>query len=277
MLHSITSLRLVSQKTFAPSAFKRNTDLKDWVLAVKNVDEKLRDDHKQSHDIYLEEAAWNNKHAALASNSCNANITSKAAAAPVGVKNYHHLLDEECALLKKYNGCFKCYYYNQDHGAKDNICDFPDGHTYKMITAQQDAAGNPQGTRAVAAITTATEEADVTDDEGNFAAAVMQSAALGDGSFSESDGAHMVLIHPEVIKELCLECFALKKPKEVSVTINNGKTKKNMLLTHYVKLSVTSLDNAWMSKTVYAIIAPRLLSGYNLLHPQPVSPPPLTK
>jgi hypothetical protein len=71
------------------------------------------------------------------------------------------------------------------------------------------------------------------------------------------NGAHVVLIHPDTVSELQLKCFKLKKPEKLSVAISDKK-KETMTLIDYVKFSVTSLDNAWTSKPIFAIIAPGL-------------------
>jgi len=173
------------------------------------------------------------------------------------------------------------------------------------------------------------------EDEDDYIAAVMPSAVLGNGSFSESDvspplrskhfvakfnifadhldfpltysslvdnGAHLVLIRPEVVDQLRLQRHPLKTPEIVSVAIEDGKKKKRMKLYHYVKFAVTSTDNVWTSKVIHAIVAPGLCmplilglpflihndivtdhalrscidkkSGYNILNPSRVHPPP---
>ena len=117
-----------------------------------------------------------------------------------------------------------------------------------------------------------------------------------------NNGAHLVLIHPEVVDALRLECHLLKVPETISVAISKTKKKVKMTLHHYVKFVVTSIDNAWTLKTVHAIIAPGLCmpvilgllflthndivtdhkerscidkkTGYNLMNPTPVVPPP---
>ena len=129
------------------------------------------------------------------------------------------------------------------------------------------------------------------DDDDNFVATVMPSAILSNSSFSESDispplclkhfvakfqifvdhldfpltyvflvdnGAHLVLIHPEVPDELRLQHHPLKKPEIVSVAIEDGKKKKKMTLYHFVKFTVMSTDNIWTSKVIYALVAPGL-------------------
>jgi len=132
----------------------------------------------------------------------------------------------------------------------------------------------------------------ILSEEDNFVTVVMPSAVLGNGSFSEDDvspplhskhfvakfnivamhldfplmfsmlidnGAHVVLICPKVIDVLKLKCHLLQTPETVSVAISeNNKKKVKMTLHYYIKLEVTSLDNAWTSKAVHAIITPRL-------------------
>ena len=174
---------------------------------------------------------------------------------------------------------------------------FPAAAGYKKVTATRDAMGNapkettpflPNKEKSVAAIFP--EDTPMSSEEDNVVAAVMPSAVLGNSSFSEGDvsptlhkrhlilkfqiaaqhldfplkfnamldnGAHVVLIHPDTISELQLERFKLKKPKKVSIAISDKK-KETMTLVDYVKFSVTSLDNAWTSKPIFAIIAPGL-------------------
>ena len=331
------------------------TDLKKWVQAVKEADEMLRDDYKCSRDIFAEEAALHaQKHPALTSHSHFANIGANAMTnTPSGSTNAQmrkcpKLEPEERKLLAEHNGCFKCRRFNQSHGAHLCSNDFPDGNKYQKVTPYRDAVGNApksyhdvaKGTagskgKAVAAVTDATAEESNASEEDDYVTAVMPSAVLRNGSFSEDDmspplhskhfvakfniaaahldfplmfsmlidnGAHLVLIHPEVVEALKLKHHPLKVPETVSIAISeNNKKKVKMTLHHYVKFEVTSLDNAWTSKTVHAIITPGLCMpvilglpflihndivtdhkarscidkkcGYNLLNPVPVSPP----
>ena len=168
------------------------------------------------------------------------------------------------------------------------------------------------------------------------------SAVLGNGSFSEGDtsvsvpplkskhfvwkcnvdgplvdfpvttsalidnGAHLVLIRPQLVAQLGLTVFDLLEPEQVDVAFDSSNKKKTkQLLTSYVRLSVTSTDGSFKSKPVYAVIAPGLCmpiilglpwlehneivcdhaarscvvksSNYNLLHPPKIVrkiPPP---
>jgi len=321
----------------------KTTVLKDWILAVKDADEKLKDDRKRNREIFAEEAASRNaKRPALTDNSRGGN-----AAKPVSgssdptCKKCSKLTDDERRLLERFNGCFKCRRYNQSHGAANCPHGFPDGNTYQTLTPTRDAAGNApksaasSGSKAkgksVAYVAPAEQSS---SDEEDVIAAVMPTAVLGNGSFSEDDvspplrakhfvvkfkiygprldfaltfstlvdnGAHIVLIRPDVVDELGLTRHLLEEPELVDVAIDDGQKKTKKALTEYVKLSVTSVDNAWTSRTVHALIAPGLCmpvilglpflihnhivtdhaarscidkkTGYNLLHPATIKPP----
>lgn len=65
------------------------------------------------------------------------------------------------------------------------------------------------------------------------------------------NGAHVVLIHPDIVAKLNLRKHRLHEPEIIDVTMNNGK-KSSLELYEYVKLSLTSLDATWTSKTVKA-------------------------
>ena len=118
------------------------------------------------------------------------------------------------------------------------------------------------------------------------------------------NGAHVVLIRPDLVTKLNLRKHRLHEPEIVNVAMNNGK-KSSSELYEYVKLSLTSLDAAWTSKSVKALIAPNLCIpvilglpflmhntivtnhaartcidktvNYDLLNPPTISPPPPPK
>ena len=71
------------------------------------------------------------------------------------------------------------------------------------------------------------------------------------------NGAHGVLIYPELVEELGLKKHCLHTPEIVDVTLHNGQNSRSKLLDS-LKLSLTSLDAAWTLKSVTALIAPRL-------------------
>ena len=117
------------------------------------------------------------------------------------------------------------------------------------------------------------------------------------------NGAHVVLIRPEVVQKLGLPVYQLDKPESIDVAIDSSnKAKKPQELSEYVLLAVSSLDHAFHAKTVRALVTPGLCmpvilglpwlednkivcdhsdrscyvktTGYNLLHPPKISPPP---
>ena len=71
------------------------------------------------------------------------------------------------------------------------------------------------------------------------------------------NGAHLVLIHPELVERLGLKQYRLNKPELVDVTFSNGKKKKTELY-FYVKLALSSLDSTWTSRIVKALVTPGL-------------------
>ena len=117
------------------------------------------------------------------------------------------------------------------------------------------------------------------------------------------NGAHLVLIHPDLVDHLGLKKYRLHKPELVDVAFS--KEKKETELYYYVKLSLSSLDSAWTSRVVKAIVTPGLclpvilglpwlewnsivtdhaartcidkLNSYDLLNPPPIVPPPPPK
>ena len=278
----------------------KQTALKEWVLAVKEADEKLKDDCKCSREVFKEEnRLLNPMRITLASNSHTGNTsTAKSTTADNSLTKKCPKLDPtECTFLQANDGCFRCQRFNQSQKSSTCPNGFPAVAGYKKVITTHDATGNaPKKTtpflsnkgKSVAAILP--EDTPMSSEEDNVVAAVMPSAVLGNGSFSEGNvsptlckkhlilkfqiaaqhldfplkfnamldnGAHVLLIHPDTVSELQLECFKLKKPKKVSIAISNKK-KETMTLVDYVKFSMTFLDNAWTSKPIFAIIAPGL-------------------
>lgn len=121
-----------------------------------------------------------------------------------------------------------------------------------------------------------------------------QTSVVGNGSFSESDtsislltkskhyvwkcsvdspavefpikttslidnGAHIVLIHPDLVKKLGLKISLLPSPEVVDVALNSPTEKKTQKeLTHFINFWLSSLDGLWTSRSVSAFIAPGL-------------------
>ena len=70
-------------------------------------------------------------------------------------------------------------------------------------------------------------------------------------------GAHVVLIDLSLVKSLCLCCFCLPKPISVTAALQEGGVKAKELY-EYVKLSVSSTNNAWTLNTFIAVLTPNL-------------------
>ena len=71
-----------------------------------------------------------------------------------------------------------------------------------------------------------------------------------------SNGMHLILICPELVDHLGMKKYCLHKPEPVDVAFS--KEKKKTELYHYVKLSLSSLDSAWTSHIIKAIVTPGL-------------------
>lgn len=74
------------------------------------------------------------------------------------------------------------------------------------------------------------------------------------------DGAHLVLIRPETVTDLGLPIRRLHEPECVTLALNNDPNALTELW-DYVFLSLSSLNNAWSSKPVRALLAPGLCSN----------------
>ena len=76
------------------------------------------------------------------------------------------------------------------------------------------------------------------------------------------DGAHLVLIRPETVTDLGLPIRRLSEPVCVTLALNKTNDSDSVTeLWNYVSLSLSSLNNAWSSRPVRALIAPGLCSN----------------
>lgn len=116
------------------------------------------------------------------------------------------------------------------------------------------------------------------------------------------NGAHIVLIRPELVEQLQLPVYTLETPEEVDIAIDTScKKKKKQILSSFVILRVTSTDQTFVAKPVRALITPGLCMpvilglpwlehnrivcdhadracivkdlNYDLLHPPLIAPP----
>lgn len=75
------------------------------------------------------------------------------------------------------------------------------------------------------------------------------------------NGAHIVLIHTDLVDKLSLCCQLLPKPETIDITVKSSNTLFQTTLTEWVKLSVTSPDELWTSQTIRTLIAPPLCTS----------------
>ncbi|KIK38836.1 hypothetical protein CY34DRAFT_90294, partial [Suillus luteus UH-Slu-Lm8-n1] len=185
------------------------------------------------------------------------------------------LTEDERTLLRDNDGCFKCREPFAKHTTANCNNGFPDGATYKTITASTIAAKKAakKSGNTVAAIGVA-----------NTVAVVMPSAALGNGS--DSDECVAPLTTPLLLWDCFVDGPASISPTRVSALIDDGSSalpapipfnvafsgdsKETFSLSDYVKIACTSVDSRFTSRSVRAVIAPKLctplLLGGPFLH-----------
>ncbi|KAJ4480367.1 hypothetical protein C8R41DRAFT_724973, partial [Lentinula lateritia] len=72
------------------------------------------------------------------------------------------------------------------------------------------------------------------------------------------NGAHLALIHPDLVCRLGLSRRILKKPEPVCAAFQSGSNQSIAPLTEYVLLKVSSVDGSFTSRNVPFVIAPNL-------------------
>jgi len=266
-------------------------NLRLWIEKVRVLDEKrLRYLARQKEAV--ENALRNERARSVNDKKPNTNTRSYAKPGSSQAKDSSKpftrlpaLTDTERQLLRDNDGCFKCREPFAGHTSSGCSKGFPDGASYKTLTASAVLAKKSKKKEVVAAV-------DVDDDAETVAetvAVVMPSAVLGNGTDSGEEcvaplqtphlrweclvngpavsspltvsalidhGSSLVLIGEELVKRLGLRRRKLAKSIPVSLALSQDKD--SFLFTHYVKLSCTSLDNVYTSRNVRAIIAPNL-------------------
>ena len=199
------------------------------------------------------------------------------------------LTDEEQSLLRKNDGCFKCHELFAKHTTATCGNGFPDGTTYKPVTAATIAAKKgKRNSRRVASV-----------DVASTVAVVMPSVALGDGTDSDEcvaplttplllwdclidgpkssscvkalidDSSTAVLMDEKLVEQLGLKRRKLHTPMPFNIVLS-GEQKDSFLLLDYVRLTCISIDSHFTSCSVHAIVAPNLctplLLGGPFLH-----------
>ncbi|KIK36119.1 hypothetical protein CY34DRAFT_95004, partial [Suillus luteus UH-Slu-Lm8-n1] len=265
------------------------TDLHKWIDKVKVLDRK-----RMRNVVQTKEAADSAYRAGQGKGSTDKKLASstrfnaksgQATSNSDSSKPFTRLpslTDEERQLLRDNDGCFKCREPFVKHSSANCSKGFPDGATYKPITAATIAAKKAK--KSAKDVVAAVEV-----EESHTVAVVMPSAVLGNGSDSDEEcvaplqtshlrweccvdgpavsspvvvsalidhGSSLVLIDETLVNTLGLRRRQLQKP--VPVTVALSEAKQSFLLSHYVKLSCSSLDQTYTSRTVRAVIAPNL-------------------
>jgi hypothetical protein len=214
------------------------------------------------------------------------------------------LTDAEKKLLQEHAGCNKCRTFYAGHWSRNCPSDFPDAATYKPLTAEAAEAakrkkeGKGKGFKTVNAVAEAESESDEGDGVAVSVNAVLSPlpALVSDSEDSVSaplkvphifwscnvltpnddtvlvkalidDGAHLVLIHPDLVKRLSLRTFNLPRPERVEVAMDSDSKKQTFSLCSFVKLRCSTVDGSWTSSPVRALIAPHLCSPLVLGQP----------
>lgn len=120
------------------------------------------------------------------------------------------LTEDERTLLRENDGCFKCREPFAKHTTSNCTNGFPDGATYKTVTAATIAAKKAKKSgNTVAAVEVA-----------NTVAVVMPSAALGNGSDSEECVAPLTT--PLLMWDCLIDSPNVSSPSRVSALIDDG-------------------------------------------------------
>ncbi|KAG1849853.1 hypothetical protein C8R48DRAFT_778448 [Suillus tomentosus] len=256
------------------------SSLKTWIEEVKHLDDKRLEDlasHKRiAEDIYKaskRNAFTNNK-----TSSSKAYNPSSSSASCLG-----SLTETERTLLMKHRGCFKCRKFYVSHQSKDCTDGAPDASAYKTLTELDALAAKPKSRNVatvgpVGAVMPSTVIEEGSDSEDDMYVAPFETSHLiwpclltGPlcDSFERIDalidhGSHLVLINEDVVKRLGLRRRKLHTVIEANsafADISSTSTShcdSVYCFSEYVLLSPSTIDHGWTSRTIRAIIAPKL-------------------
>jgi hypothetical protein len=267
-------------------------DYDQWLADVTTLDlKRARENEKHKHlveDAMKTECA---KSRVLTGPSIHGNkslpagvaVSSSSAPSLVSIPK---LTDADRVLLNDHDGCYKCCRFYGKHKGKHCPHGFPDPATYKPLTLASALAAKKKMEKALVAVVDMEPETVIT-------AVGMSSAVIGDGTDSDEYvdplhsphiywdcladdsksesflpvhalidiGCTTVLINPELVDSLHLTRVPLRKPMEVSLAITLGEERKSYQLRKSVILKLYSVDQAWASKSVRAVVAPGLCTS----------------
>ncbi|KII91701.1 hypothetical protein PLICRDRAFT_682050, partial [Plicaturopsis crispa FD-325 SS-3] len=268
----------------------RIADNDEWINEVVRCDKK-RIRNAEHHRLHAEQAAKTKVIAPFA-NKFKTGTTSTyitpaiVSASGSAARHLPALTKEERDLLYEFEGCLKCRRFFAGHRRAECPNDFPPVATYKTLTRADAMLAKPPIVLATTKRTVAAV---------NVVAAVgMSTGVAGNGSPS-TDGdseyvpdAHAphifwnclldnvnssefvstsalidnacipVLIRPELVEQLGLRRFRLPDPVEVGLAMGSGEAGQKLELREWVRLSFSSPDHSWVSRSVRAIVAPGL-------------------
>jgi len=244
--------------------------LKEWIEEVKHLDDKHLED-LASHKKIAEELYRSSKRT-TSSNKASSSKTYTPSSSRLGA-----LTETERTLLMKHRGCFKCRKFYVTHQSKECTDGAPDASSYKPLTESDAIAAKPK-TKSVAAVgpvgavMPSTVLDDGSDSEDEMCVAPFETAHLiwpclltgpSSNSYERVDalidhGSHLVLIDESVVNKLGLRKRKLHAEIQANSAFINNSSLSLFSFSEYVLLSPSSINHDWTSRTIRAIVAPKL-------------------
>lgn len=211
----------------------------------------------------------------------SSSTTSATSSIPVS-EHLPRLTDDERTILNENQGCVKCRKCFAGHRADTCPNGFPAAATYHTLTAADATRARPS---SQAGASTATRTTNVVAAVGmNAPSSVLEGEGsdtyvypplhsehfywdcLIDGPFSSDirintlvdNGCTTVLIDEILATSLGLKRHRLNSPETVELAMKENDGKKKIELKEWVKISLSSPDHQWKSRSVRAIVAPGL-------------------
>ncbi|KIK32494.1 hypothetical protein CY34DRAFT_101398, partial [Suillus luteus UH-Slu-Lm8-n1] len=254
--------------------------LKEWIEEVRQLDDKRLED-LATHKKFAEDCHNKSKHTTPSNYTSSSKPSTSRPPTNTSTHRLEALTAAERTLLADNGGCFKCRKFYVPHRSKDCTDGAPDASTYKPLTeadaiaakAKNDKPKKPVAAVAPVAAVMASSflEAD-SDSEDDTCVAPFETAHLtwpclltgpSCDSFERIDalidhGSHLVLINEDVVNKLGLRRRKLRVEIQANSAFLNSSS-STLSFSEYVHLSPSSLDNGWHSRTIRAIIAPKLV------------------
>jgi len=244
--------------------------LKEWIEEVKHLDNKRLEDIA-SHKKIAEELYRSSKRT-TSSNKVSSSKTYTPSSSCLGA-----LTETKRTLLMKHRGCFKCRKFYVMHQSKECTDGAPEASSYKPLTESDAIAAKPKmksvaAVGSVGAIMPSTVLDDGSDSEDEMCVAPFETAHLiwpclltgpSSNSYERVDalidhGSHLVLIDESVVNKLGLHKRKLHAEIQANSAFINNSSSSLFSFSEYVLLSPSSINHDWTSRTIRAIVAPKL-------------------